>query len=96
LASGGLPAGRTLADLLADTGRVRNPANLPPLTERQIVEWAKAHHARHGRWPTTRGEPQEIEGTFGERWVNIDQVLRKGMRGLPGESSISRLLKGVR
>ncbi len=87
-----LSPGDTLSNLLARTGRHRNMANLPMLTEEEILKWARRHQKQHGKWPTCRGEPQEIEGTFGERWFNIDQVMRKGMRGLPGGSSLARMI----
>lgn len=88
----GFPGRETLFDLLAKHRRVRNVGHLPPLTERQILTWADAHRATHGEWPTCRCAEQIIPGTGGERWFNIDQVLRKGLRGLAGGSSLSKLL----
>ncbi|MBO0697765.1 MAG: hypothetical protein J2P46_05190 [Zavarzinella sp.] len=88
----GLPGGFTLHDLLAEHRGVRNINNLPPLSVQQILAWADAFHAKTGDWPTVRCSPQEIPGTLGERWFNVDQALRKGLRGLPGESSLSQLL----
>jgi hypothetical protein len=88
----GFPGGATLADLLAEHRGVRNVGRLPPLTERRILAWADAHFATHGKWPTCRCPDQVIPGTGGERWFNVDQVLRKGLRGLPGGSSLPRLL----
>jgi hypothetical protein len=92
----GLPGGASLAGLLAEHRGVRNPARLPPLTEKQILAWADAHFAAHGRWPTERGPEQVIPGTGGERWSGIEQALRKGHRGLPGGSSLPRLLAKLR
>ena len=40
----GLSAGSSLAQLLAEQRGVRNVRQLPPLTEKQILEWADAHH----------------------------------------------------
>jgi hypothetical protein len=88
----GLPGGSSLANLLAEHRGVRNPARLPPLTEEQILAWADAHFAAHGKWPTERGPDQVIPGTGGERWSGIEQALRKGHRGLHGGSSLARLL----
>ena len=88
----GLRGGRSLGDLLAEHRGVRKLARLPPLTEEQILAWADAYFAARGRWPTERGPGQVIPGTGGERWSAIEQALRKGHRGLPGGSSLPRLL----
>jgi hypothetical protein len=88
----GFPGGETLADLLAERRGVRNVGRLPPLTEGQILAWADAYFAAHGEWPTCRCPEQAIAGTGGERWFNVDQALRKGLRGLPGGTSLPNLL----
>jgi hypothetical protein len=66
----------------------------PPLTVRQILTWADDHHARTGRWPTSTAGP--VEGASGENWVYVDAHLRGGGRGLPGGSSLARLLAAER
>jgi len=74
--------------------RARRP---PPLTKRQILDWADAHHQRTGRWP--HKDSGIIVGALAEKWMNVDMALRKGLRGLPGGSSLARLLaeqRGVR
>lgn len=86
----------TLFDLLAKHRGVRNVGNLPPLTEKQILAWADSYFAAHGEWPTCRCPEQTIPDTGGERWFNLDQVLRKGLRGLPGGSSLPKLLAKYR
>ncbi len=94
----GLPGGGTLADLLAEHRGVRNPANLPPLSVKQILAWADEHHQRTGQWPRSK-TPGTIEGTVGETWRAVDTALEKGTRGLPGGSSLAKLLaeeRGVR
>ena len=63
----------------------------PPLSIGQILTWADAHHRRTGRCP--RANSGAVEGDQGERWSAIDTALRKGGRGLPGGSSLSRLLR---
>lgn len=88
----GLPGGETLFDLLAKHRGVRNVGRLPPLTEGQILAWADAYHAAHGEWPTCRCPEQGIPDTGGERWFNVDQALRKGLRVLAGGSSLPKLL----
>ncbi len=88
----GFSGGSSLAQLLAKRRGVRNVGMLPRLTVRQILKWAAAHCQRTGRWPTCRCSPQVIERSFGEKWLNVDQALRKGLRGLPGGSSLALLL----
>jgi hypothetical protein len=100
----GLPGGSSLSRLLAQhrdygvvpkrparprqrTGRLRKP----PLSEEQILEWADAFHARHGRWPDLRKD-KIVPGSEGEKWSAINAALIKGNRGLPGGSSLPRLL----
>jgi hypothetical protein len=93
----GLPGGSSLAQLLAKERGVRNQAALPPLTEDQILAWADAYHARTGQWPnTTLGS---ISDALDETWVSINNALSNGSRGLPGGSSLAKLLaeeRGVR
>src|SRR5205807_219734 len=70
---------------------------LPDLSERLILRWADAHHRRTSRWPTEESGP--LPDAPGEVWGNIDMALRAGGRGLPGGSSLPRLLeekRGVR
>jgi hypothetical protein len=86
----GLLKGDSLARLLWRARGVRNPADPPPLTEEQILAWADKHHQRHGAWPIAdsgcvSSEPEE-------NWKAIDMSLRSGSRGLPGGSSLARLL----
>jgi hypothetical protein len=92
----GFPGNATLADLLAAHRGVRNVGRLPPLTEGQILAWADAYFAAHGGWPTCRCPEQAIPGTAGECWFNVNQALRKGLRGLPGGSSLLKLLTKYR
>jgi len=56
----------------------------------RILAWADAHLERTGKWPeNSSGKVVEAPD---ERWVNIDQALRKGLRGLRRGSSLARLL----
>jgi hypothetical protein len=93
----GLPGGSSLAQLLRDRRDVRYASWTPPLTEEQILAWADQHFERFGKWPTTSSG--EVIGAHGERWGMLDHALRRGTRGLPGGSSLPRLLferRGVR
>jgi hypothetical protein len=61
----------------------------------QILAWADAYHAKHGRWPTQRSGKIR----HGLTWANLNQALFAGHRGLPGGSSLATLLaekRGVR
>jgi hypothetical protein len=62
----------------------------PALTVEQVLAWADAHHARTGDWPTRRTGP--VADAPGEKWVNVDQALQGGVRGLPGGDTLARLL----
>jgi hypothetical protein len=93
----GLPGGSSLATLLAERRGVRNIKALPDLTIMQILKWADAHHQKTGQWPNQKSG--EVQGAPGEKWVNINDALSRGIRGLPGGSSLAKLLaekRGVR
>jgi hypothetical protein len=86
----GLRGGTSLARLLAEARGVRNLCSLPRLTIQQILSWSDAHRRRASSWPT--GDSGPITDAPGETWKGIDHALRLGLRGLPGESSLARLL----
>lgn len=94
-----LPGGSSIAQLLEAHRGVRNHYNLPPLTPELILGWADAHHARTGRWPRKDKDTGPIPDAPDENWAAVDQALLVGVRGLPGGSSLARLLdaeRGVR
>jgi len=93
----GLPGGSSLARLLAERRNVRNIKQLPPLDRAKILAWADAHHERTGSWPI--GKSGRIADAPGETWQGVHAALHMGCRGLPGGSSLARLLaeeRGVR
>jgi hypothetical protein len=90
----GLPGGSSLARLLEHHRRVRNGKNLPSLTVQTIIAWIDDHCQRNGRLPTLESGP--VAAAPGEKWRNIDNALRFGLRGLPGDSSLARLIKEKR
>lgn len=93
----GLKRGGTLARLLARERGLRNHMALPPLSEAQVLAWADAHHQRAGSWP--QANAGAIPVAPGEFWQAVDAALRQGHRGLPGGSSLRKLLakhRGVR
>jgi hypothetical protein len=84
---GVLPGGSSLARLLlAEKGVPRHP----PVTEKQILFWADADYRRNGRWPRAQSRP--IPGAHGETWRLLDSALKRGIRALPGGSSLAELL----
>jgi hypothetical protein len=88
--SRGLPGGSSLARLLAEHRGAIDGRQRPPLCTDQIVAWADAHHAATGKWPSATDEA--VADAPGERWSTIDNALTSGRRGLPGGSSLARLL----
>ncbi|MFI5460626.1 MAG: hypothetical protein ACHRXM_34865 [Isosphaerales bacterium] len=93
----GLPGGSSMGRLLAQKRGVRNEKDRPPLTIPGILRWADAHHERHGTWPKSQSGP--IPEATGETWLRVHYSLVQGNRGLPGGSSLPRLLarkRGVR
>lgn len=93
----GLSGGGSLLQLLVSHRGVRHEAHLPALTVTQILTWADAHHRQTGQWPTRTSGP--VSGVPEEIWKGVDSALRAGTRGLPGDSSLARLLaaqRGVR
>jgi hypothetical protein len=66
----------------------------PPLTVDYVLDLADRHCERTGRWPGVTSGP--VEGDPGETWGAIDRALRRGGRGLPAGSSLSRLLSAWR
>jgi hypothetical protein len=93
----GLRRGSSLARLLDEYRGVPNRMGLPHLSVEQIPRWADAHRDRTGRWPSHGSGP--VHEAPGERWSQINRALAHGNRGLPGGSSLARLLaesRGVR
>lgn len=73
------------------------PRRKPPLRIGDILRWADDYHRRKGRWPYTLAG--RIPGTADQTWAAVDQALRAGHRGLPGGSSLAKLLlqhRGIR
>jgi hypothetical protein len=82
----GLPPGSSLRQLLVKKRGVRNPLDLPPLTEKQILGWADLHFERTGTWPKyNSGSLEDAACPFGggqvERGGEIDEAeLDRGNR----------------
>ena len=68
----------------------RLPAMKTPLAIGQILAWADAHRRATGRWPNQSSGP--LAKAPSENWAAINDALKQGYRGLPGGSSLARLL----
>jgi hypothetical protein len=86
----GLRGRSSLAQLLAKHRHVRNGMQLPRLSEAKILKWADHWHKRFGQWP--KAASGSIPEASGETWLKVETALRAGTRGLPGGSSLYRLL----
>lgn len=86
----GLPGGSSLPQLLAQHRGAQNHLMLPKLTTRQILRWAETHRQKTGEWPKVKSG--RVLNAPTEKWANIDAALTHGRRGLPGSSSLAKLL----
>jgi hypothetical protein len=59
--------------------------------EEQILRWAELHLQRSGAWPRYHSGP--AADVAGETWSGLESALRLGKRGLPGGSSLAKLLE---
>jgi hypothetical protein len=87
----------TLSRLLQLYRGTQKRRGLPDVTVDQILSWVDAHHAAHGRWPEVNDG--RIAAAPGEHWRGINELLSRGGRGLPGGTSLARLVaerRGVR
>ena len=86
----GLPGGESLGRLIRghrgpDVYRTR-----PELTVEQVLAWADDQREATGLWPVEKGGP--VRSAPEETWEAISSALARGDRGLPGGSSLARLL----
>jgi hypothetical protein len=92
----GLPGGSSLRKLCLAHGLQPQSGRGTPLTEEKIMRWMRVHFQRTGRWPGSADG--DVDEAPGENWSALDAALANGMRGLPGGSSLPKLLlaHGVR
>jgi hypothetical protein len=88
--SRGLPDRQSLTRLFVERFGIDSMHYAPQLTTSQILAWADAFHARTGRWPTALSGP--VTEAPGQTWLGIRTSLAVGTRGLPGGSSLRKLL----
>jgi len=86
----GLLPGSSLSLLLEERRSVFRHCERPTLSEAQILTWARQHAETHGTYPGLKSGP--IDGVPHESWSAVDVALRNGARGLPGNSSLPKLL----
>jgi hypothetical protein len=70
------------------------PGKRPSLSLEAILAWADEYRRRVGKWPSQRSGA--VPAANGELWANIDRALAAGLRGLPGGSSLAKLLASRR
>ncbi len=87
----GLPKGSSLALLLEERRGATHFFHKARLTNRRILAWADAHHARTGRWPTSVSGP--VLDAPGEKWSAIVTAFDHGSRGRPGGDTLARFLR---
>jgi len=73
---------------------VRNSRRLAEISEQCILRWAEAYRSRTGAWPNK--ESGAIPEAPGETWSSINVSLVNGTRGLPGGSTLARMLNTAR
>lgn len=93
LAKGGdhLPGGDSLTNFIRREFGLWSARGNMPLTIPLILKWADEHKKRAGKWPIVMsgrvpGRPET------ETWAAINEALKWGRRGLPGGSSVAKLL----
>jgi hypothetical protein len=87
----GLAGYGSLARCLDRHRGVRNNKAVPPLHIADILAWAAGHLRRCGRLPRHISGP--IPEAPGETWAGVNAALYRGGRGMPGGSSLFRLLR---
>lgn len=94
----GLPGSTSLSNVLAglrDELGIVSRKEKPLLTEKQIIVAAKKYYKVTGRLPGAHNQ-DPVPGMPGEKWQNIQNALKKGLRGLPGGTSLARILEDLR
>jgi hypothetical protein len=76
------------------TGKLPKPQQwtAPELSIEEILSWADYHRGRTGKWPKRDSGPVYLAPSRFELWKMVDNALYYGGRGLPGGSSLARLL----
>lgn len=86
----GLPGGNSLARLLFVQIGADARASLIAYSVESICEWAMAWHERTGAWPARRAVA--FPKHRARQWLKVNTALSAGIRGLPGGSTLAKLL----
>jgi hypothetical protein len=85
-----LPGGETLTTLLREEFLLWSSRGHRRLSVPLILKWADEHRGRTGRWPVVMsGQVPRQKHT----WAAINEALKHGRCGLPGGTSVARLLR---
>jgi hypothetical protein len=87
----GLPGNQTLRGVLVEHRDVGVRRASRTLTVEQVLAWADDFRSVHGCWPTE--DSGAVAGAPGERWSAIEFALNKGRHGLPGGTTLLRLIE---
>lgn len=90
----GLKGGSSLLKLLMRHRGIPDPTNPPHVSLKQIRKWAVEHHRQTGRWPQACSGRVMSETSI--TWSAVNDWLCNGRRGLPGGSTLSAALAGLR
>ncbi len=90
----GLPGGTSLGRLLDEAGVPRGPRSTSaPLSELRIIEAAKEYASDHGGTrPNKKSGDASAYFGFPITWQAANGALGKGLRGLPGGTTLAKLL----
>jgi hypothetical protein len=85
-----LPGGSSLVKFLREQFGMWSSRGNRRLSHSLILKWADEHFARTGKWPIVLSG--RIHKHPQETWAAINEALRHGRRGLPGQSTLTQLL----
>lgn len=88
----GFAGGNSLAKLLEKNFGRTNHLNRPKLTLKSILIACRKYHSTTGTWPHKRIK-DSVPGLPNETWMSINSALAGGWRGLPGGSSLPKLIR---
>jgi len=90
----GLPSGSSLATLLKERRGKLIKCVRPRITVDEVLLWADYHLATYGIYPKQSSGIVDLAPTV--TWHAVDVAIRNGIVGLPGGSSLPRLLQTYR
>lgn len=89
----GLPGGISLSRLLEKTYGRKPGKQRRQFADRDIINWAKAFHHRHGRWPTDSDKVQVKGAPLGVTWGTVQNVLARDVAEGRRKLSLAMLLR---